>query len=65
MTSSWLAGEDCPDCGGSFLETSASGRFLTLDCPGCGYHVRWHLADPDPDNPAPGDLAEPGEHEAL
>jgi hypothetical protein len=58
----WLAGEDCPDCGGPLLETSASGQFVTLDCPGCGYHARWHAAaDRDPDTPD----TRPGEQEAL
>jgi uncharacterized Zn finger protein (UPF0148 family) len=46
----WLAGEDCPDCGGPLLETSTGPRFLTLECPGCGYRATWHATDPnDPD----------------
>jgi uncharacterized Zn finger protein (UPF0148 family) len=43
----WLADEDCPDCGGPLLETGTSPRFLTLECPGCGYRATWHTTDPD------------------
>jgi uncharacterized Zn finger protein (UPF0148 family) len=56
----WLAGEDCPDCGGPLLETSFGPRFLTLECPGCGYRATWNTADPD-DLPDPGD---PGDEES-
>ncbi len=55
MITGWLAPEDCPDCGGPLLDTSADDRFLTLECPGCGFRTRWHTTDPDPD---------PGETEA-
>jgi uncharacterized Zn finger protein (UPF0148 family) len=41
----WLAPEDCPDCGGPLLDTSTSGRFLTLECPGCGYRITWNITD--------------------
>jgi uncharacterized Zn finger protein (UPF0148 family) len=53
----WLAGEDCPDCGGPLLETSFGPRFLTLECPGCGYRATWLTADPGdlPDSGDPGD----------
>jgi uncharacterized Zn finger protein (UPF0148 family) len=55
VISGWLAGEDCPDCGGPLLETSTGPKFLTLECPGCGYRITWH-ADPDDADPAdPGD----------
>jgi hypothetical protein len=50
----WLAGEDCPDCGGPLLETSFGPRFLTLECPGCGYRATWNTTGPD-------DPADPGE----
>jgi uncharacterized Zn finger protein (UPF0148 family) len=50
----WLAGEDCPDCGGPLLETSFGPRVLTLECPGCGYSATWLTTDP-------GDPADPGE----
>ena len=49
MITGWLAPEDCPDCGGPLLDTSTSDRFLTLECPGCGYRTRWHTT------PGPGD----------
>jgi uncharacterized Zn finger protein (UPF0148 family) len=58
----WLAGEDCPDCGGPLLETSTHPDRLILECPGCGYRTAWHTTDhptPDPDIPA-----RPGEQEA-
>jgi hypothetical protein len=48
----WLAPEDCPDCGGPLLDTSTSGRFLTLECPGCGYRACWNVTDPDDTDPA-------------
>jgi uncharacterized Zn finger protein (UPF0148 family) len=59
----WLAGEDCPDCGGPLLETSTGPRFLILECPGCGYRARWYTnpRDPEPDEPSPDG---PGEMEA-
>jgi uncharacterized Zn finger protein (UPF0148 family) len=41
----WLAGEDCPDCGGPLLEASTDPKLLTLACPGCGYHITWHATD--------------------
>jgi endogenous inhibitor of DNA gyrase (YacG/DUF329 family) len=41
----WLAPEDCPHCGGPLLDTSTTARFLTLECPGCGYRARWHATD--------------------
>jgi hypothetical protein len=53
----WLAGEDCPDCGGPLLETSFGPRVLTLECPGCGYSTTCLTADPD----TPGD---PGDEES-
>ena len=46
MTSGWLAGEDCPDCGGPLLETSTSPEHLTLECPECAYRVIWPVTDP-------------------
>jgi len=46
MITGWLAPEDCPDCGGPLLDTSTSDQFLTLECPGCGYRIRWHATDP-------------------
>jgi uncharacterized Zn finger protein (UPF0148 family) len=54
MITGWLAGEDCPDCGGPLLETSYGPRVLTLECPGCGYRATW-LAS------GPGAPAEPGD----
>ena len=57
MISGWLAGEDCPDCGGPLLDVSDSDRLLVLACPGCGYQITWHATDPDTtDDPA--DLGE-------
>jgi uncharacterized Zn finger protein (UPF0148 family) len=56
----WLAGEDCPDCGGPLLETSTGPRCLVLECPGCGYRITWHATDHDQDP----DLADPGDQEA-
>jgi len=56
----WLAGEDCPDCGGPLLETSTGPRYLVLECPGCGYRTTWHATDRDQDP----DLADPGDQEA-
>jgi hypothetical protein len=58
----WLAGEDCPDCGGPLLETSTSGRFLVLECPGCGYRITWHTTDPG-DDTTTDTPAGPGEQE--
>ena len=57
MITGWLAPEDCPDCGGPLLDTSIDARFLTLECPGCGYRVRWYATDHD-------DPAGPGDQEA-
>jgi uncharacterized Zn finger protein (UPF0148 family) len=51
----WLAGEDCPDCGGPLLETSTSAEFLTLECPECGYRTTWHTTDPGHPSGEPGD----------
>ena len=51
MSTGWLSPEDCPDCGGPLLDTSISEEFLLLECPGCGYRIRWHTADPDPTDP--------------
>jgi len=48
MSTGWLSPEDCPDCGGPLLETSTGPRYLVLECPGCGYRIRWHTTDPDP-----------------
>ena len=62
MITGWLAPDDCPDCGGPLLDTSTGGRFLTLQCPGCGYRARWHATDRD--DPSTGDPAGPGEQEA-
>jgi hypothetical protein len=53
----WLSGEDCPDCGGPLLDTSTSPALLILECPGCGYRATWHITDPDPDDPDPGEAA--------
>jgi hypothetical protein len=58
----WLAPEDCPDCGGPLLDTSTSARFLTLECPGCGYRARWYATDHD--HPPTGDPAWLGDEEA-
>ena len=46
MTSGWLAGEDCPDCGGPLLETGDCPHFLTLECPECAYRITWQTTDP-------------------
>lgn len=53
MITGWLAPEDCPDCGGPLLDTSADDQLLTLECPGCGYRTRWHTnpTGTDPDDP--------------
>jgi hypothetical protein len=59
----WLSPEDCPDCGGPLLDASPSDRLLILACPGCGYAVIWHAADPD-DIPGRGDLANSDDLEA-
>ena len=56
MITGWLAPDDCPDCHGPLLDTSTSDRFLVLECPGCGYHTRWHLTDPDPDDSDPDEM---------
>jgi uncharacterized Zn finger protein (UPF0148 family) len=48
----WLAGEDCPECGGPLLETSTTARFLTLECPECGYRTTWHTTDPAEHDPS-------------
>jgi uncharacterized Zn finger protein (UPF0148 family) len=58
----WLAPEDCPDCGGPLLDTSTGPRFLTLECPGCGYRAHWHATDHD--DPSTNNPAEPGDQEA-
>ena len=58
MITGWLSPEDCPDCGGPLLDTSTDDRFLTLECPGCGYHARWHA------NQTATDPGNPGEMEA-
>jgi endogenous inhibitor of DNA gyrase (YacG/DUF329 family) len=55
----WLAGEDCPDCGGPLLETGTRTDLLTLECPGCGYRITWHATDPD----TPTGPCEPGDEE--
>ncbi len=55
MITGWLAGEDCPDCGGPLLETSARAEVLILECPECGYRTAWHTTDPDDDPGEPGD----------
>ena len=60
MITGWLAGEDCPDCGGPLLETSFGPRFLTLECPGCGYHTTCLASDPD----APADPGDPADEES-
>lgn len=66
MITGWLAGEDCPDCGGPLLETSTHPDPLILECPGCGYRTRWHTTDPtSPADPAQDEgAAGPGEMEA-
>ena len=46
MTSGWLAGEDCPDCGGPLLETGDCPQRLTLECPECAYRITWWTTDP-------------------
>ena len=65
MSVGWLSSEDCPDCGGPLLETSTDnicgGRFLSLNCPGCGYHARVLTTDPEP---GPDPDLEPDETEA-
>jgi uncharacterized Zn finger protein (UPF0148 family) len=55
----WLADEDCPDCGGPLLDTSTGPDLLTLQCPGCGYAITWHITDPDPDSAGPEDTERP------
>ena len=45
MTSGWLAGEDCPDCGGPLLEIGDCPQHLTLECPGCAYRATWWTTD--------------------
>ena len=49
----WLSSEDCPDCGGPLLDTSTGDeRFITLECPGCGYRAPRYASGPvssDPD----------------
>ena len=57
MITGWLAGEDCPECGGPLLETSFGPQVLTLECPGCGYSATWNTADP-------ADLPDPGDEES-
>ena len=57
MITGWLSPEDCPDCGGPLLDTSTGSRLLTLDCPGCGYAIAWHITDP-------GDTTDPDPREA-
>jgi uncharacterized Zn finger protein (UPF0148 family) len=47
----WLAGEDCPDCGGPLLETSTGPGHIILECPGCAYRTLWLVSQ----DPAPGD----------
>jgi hypothetical protein len=50
MITGWLSPEDCPDCDGPLLDTSASPELLILACPGCGYTATWHATDPDHDH---------------
>jgi uncharacterized Zn finger protein (UPF0148 family) len=57
MVTGWLSGEDCPDCGGPLLETSATASLLTLECPGCGHRTTW-LVDDEPDDTNPADTGE-------
>jgi endogenous inhibitor of DNA gyrase (YacG/DUF329 family) len=57
----WLAGDDCPYCGGPLLETSTHPDRLILECPECGYRTAWHTTDPTDD---PLAQAGPGELEA-
>jgi hypothetical protein len=55
----WLAGEDCPDCGGPLLETSTDAHHIILECPGCAYRTLW-LVPGDPGTPAnPDDPSDP------
>ena len=35
-----------PRLRGPLLETSSGPRFLTLECPGCGYRITWNTTDP-------------------
>jgi hypothetical protein len=56
LITGWLAPDDCPVCSGPLLDTSTSDRFLVLECPGCGYHTRWRLTDPDPDDCDPDEM---------
>lgn len=55
MITGWLAGEDCPDCGGPLLETGGTAAVPVLECPGCAYYVTWHL--PGPASCASGEAA--------
>lgn len=60
MITGWLAGEDCPDCGGPLLETSGTdtagaAAVLVLECPGCAYRATWH--QPGPASCASGEAA--------
>jgi hypothetical protein len=57
MITGWLSAEDCPDCGGPLLDTSASPGVLTLECPGCGYGMTWFITDR-------GELDDPDSQEA-
>jgi uncharacterized Zn finger protein (UPF0148 family) len=59
----WLSGEDCPDCGGPLLDASQDDRLLVLACPGCGHTATWHTTDPD--TPAPGELTDSDDLEAV
>jgi DNA-directed RNA polymerase subunit M/transcription elongation factor TFIIS len=47
VTSGWLSGEDCPDCGGPLLDTSDDRRTVTLECPECAYRSMFHATDPE------------------
>jgi len=51
MSVGWLSSEDCPDCGGPLLDVSTEERFITLECPGCGYRTRWHATPTIPTDP--------------
>jgi len=60
MITGWLSGADCPDCDGPLLDTSTGPAFLTLECPGCGYRISWHLTSlgrPDTDDPGDQETA--------
>jgi uncharacterized Zn finger protein (UPF0148 family) len=46
VISGWLAGEDCPGCGGPLLDTSTGPQQVTLECPECAYRTTWMTTNP-------------------